>query len=75
MFTTFSRRTRPERTLEWMIEAYKKVPNLVIVPVMTSYDRITDSFKNKPDYLGDVYVRYLEPYHMNKLVGGSVTLT
>lgn len=58
-----------------MIDAYKKVPNLVIVPVMTSYDRISDRFKNKPNQLGDVYVRYLDPLPMNKLVGDSLTLT
>lgn len=58
-----------------MVEAHKSVPNLVIVPVMISYDRITDTLFNKPDELGDVYVKFLEPLYVSELAGDSLTLT
>jgi glycerol-3-phosphate O-acyltransferase len=43
----FYRRTTPDLSVQWIIDAYRNMPvqaeNLVIVPVMTSYDRIFET--------------------------------
>lgn len=43
----FHRRTTPDLSVSWLLDAYNGLPtlqaNLVIVPVMVSYDRIFET--------------------------------